>query len=104
MNISLTQSEAGIWDFNLLSHKITYHKSWFEMLGYSELEVNSSLELFNRLIHPDDISGVTKAFNDYIGGKSEKYEVTYRMMTKSGGWKWVLDRGKILEKDRKSVV
>ena len=99
MNISLTQSEAGIWDFNLLSHKITYHKSWFEMLGYSELEVNSSLELFNRLIHPDDISGVTKAFNDYIGGKSEKYEVTYRMMTKSGGWKWVLDRGKILEKD-----
>ena len=99
MNLSLTQSSAGIWDFNMVSRKVTLHSSWYEMLGYGDLELNPSLELFHKLLHPDDMSFVNKAFEDYISRRSEKYEVTYRMMTKSGEWKWVLDRGKIVEKE-----
>ena len=100
MNMTLTQSEAGVWDFNLVSKKLIYHKSWYKMLGYDENETKPSVELLSSLLHPDDKPAVSKAFNDYISGKADKYEITYRLLTNGGNWKWILDRGKIIETDR----
>ena len=32
-----------------------------------------------------------------MDGNTDTYEITYRLKTKSGKWKWVLDKGKIIE-------
>ena len=99
MNLSLSHSDIGIWDLNLVSRKLVYHKSWYKMLGYDERETFPSVELFNRLIHPDDQPKAEKAFSEYISGISGNYEIAYRLLTISGDWKWVLDRGKIVKSD-----
>ena len=41
----------------------------------------------------------TAEINDHVSFKPEGYQVEFRMKTKSGGYLWILSRGKIVERD-----
>jgi PAS domain S-box-containing protein len=34
-----------------------------------------------------------------IAGRKELYEAEYRLLHEDGGWRWVLDRGRVPERD-----
>ena len=56
-------------------------------------------DAWTRLIHPDDYCQTMKAISDHLKGKTAQYEAEYRLLTKSGKWKWMLDRGKVVSRD-----
>ncbi|MDP3150686.1 MAG: PAS domain S-box protein [Ignavibacteria bacterium] len=47
---------------------------------------------FNSLIHPDDKENVVSRINDCVV-KNQPYQTEYRLITKRGEEKWVLDKG-----------
>ena len=49
-------------------------------------------------IHPDDRENTLRANNDCLYNRTASFEVEFRMKTKSGGWKWVLGRGKAVSR------
>ena len=51
------------------------------------------------LIHPHDINNVEHLLKVHFAEQSAFFEATYRIKDTFGRWHWVLDRGKIIEKD-----
>ena len=51
------------------------------------------------MIHPDDKSAVDSAMGGHLNGSRPFYEAEFRLLSKAGDWKWVLSRGKVVERD-----
>ena len=54
--LALLGSEAGLWDWNIETGEVFRSKRWCEMLGYTELEVDSTIGFwkmpYTRMIKP----------------------------------------------------
>lgn len=91
----------GVWDWDLETN--TYYRSrrWKEMLGFREDEIGNSPEAWVDLIHPDDILQSDEELNRHLAGLSPIYSSEHRFRCKDGSYKWILDRGKIIQRDAK---
>ena len=69
------------------------------MLGYTIDEIEPHIETWTHLMHPDDVSRTQAVLNLHLVGQSPAYEAEYRLQHKSGRWVWVLDRGRVLERN-----
>ncbi len=94
--MAIESTGLGLWDQDFLSGKVFRNTNWYEMLGYSANEVNSSLDSWLTLIHPDDLQDVRIAVEEHESGKSEIFSVDHRMKTKDGDYKWIKNWGKII--------
>jgi signal transduction histidine kinase/ActR/RegA family two-component response regulator len=63
------------------------------MIGRPPGFVHADLQEWMSEIHPDDRDALTRALRDATSGSS--YEVSYRLRTGSGDWRWLLVRGRI---------
>lgn len=57
------------------------------VLGYSTHELQNSSDSFSNIIHPDDKETVWNLFTKTISDKNTKYDIDYRLRTKSGEYK-----------------
>jgi PAS domain S-box-containing protein len=88
------------WDMDCSTGKVMCNEQKAIMLGYSPDEFSDAHYTdFTDLLHPDDYERTMQAMRDHLEGKKAKYEVEYRIRTKSGDWKWYYDVGGITERD-----
>ncbi len=93
---ALEGSNTGVWDYSLLDNQVYLSPRWKEIIGYKDDELkNEYNEWFNR-IHPDDVNNVMEKFNAHIKRKTPVYEAEYRLKCKDGNYKWILDRGRVI--------
>ncbi|OOY53789.1 hypothetical protein BOV97_00790 [Solemya velum gill symbiont] len=90
----------GVWDWNPQTDKAMFSRRWNEILGYAENEFTPTGAAVFKAIHPDDVRYVKKGVLEHVrkGGESP-YKREFRMQTRDGDWKWVIARGKVLERD-----
>jgi PAS domain S-box-containing protein len=69
------------------------------MLGYAPGDLDEDLSQWIRLIHPDDLPAVMNSVTDHVEGRIPSFSAEYRILQKSGEWKWVLSRSKVLTYD-----
>lgn len=100
LSLTLETTGLGLWDQNFKTNKIIRNERWAEMLGYKLTEIDSNIEAFNNLIHPDDLPQFKKIIKDHETGKTNSFRVEHRMKTKTGEWKWILNWGKITDRDK----
>lgn len=86
----------GHWDWDLTTGNAWHSERFETMLGYEPGELPYTSQAWSDTIHPDDKKEALKNAQKYIDGESETYDSIFRMMTKSGGWRWIRGRGKIL--------
>ncbi len=89
----------GLWDWNVKTNEVYFSKRWKEMLGFTENEIKASLEEWEKRVHPDDLQEVYKDISKHIEGKSETYQNEHRVLCKNGKYKWILDRGIVVQRD-----
>jgi PAS domain S-box-containing protein len=102
LRLVLEAAELGTWDLDIPSGTSTLNDGYMEMLGYAPGEVApvfSSIQEWTAFLHPDDALGVSLAVEAHLRGETELYESEHRMRHSSGDWIWVLDRGRVLERD-----
>lgn len=90
-------SHDGLWDWNLLTSEVIFSNRWKEMLGYEAHEISGHLSEWQSRVHPDDIGMVLQKLQNHFEHRSENYSTEHRMLCKDGSWKWILDRGKVME-------
>jgi PAS domain S-box-containing protein len=101
LDLALQGADLGMWDWNVQTGEGIINSRWAEMLGYRLGEIGSGVDAWENLIHPDDRPQVRKALEDHLGGATSLYEMEYRLRSKAGAWIWVLDRGRVVERDKK---
>ncbi len=99
LQLALEGSNDGLWDWTVKSDALYFSPKCYEMLGYKPDELLVTAANIINLIYPDDRESVIKTLNTHLEGNTESYEVEYRFPTKSGEWKWLLARGKVVERD-----
>lgn len=97
---ALEISEIGLWEYDLQTKQKIVDKRLVAMLGYQLEEVDLTIKFWNNLIHPDDKERVFTELESYLIGGDEFYNSEYRLRTKQGQWKWILDRGEIAKWDQ----
>lgn len=89
----------GIWDWNPQTDEALFSKRWCEMLGYAEHEFPHTGAAWAEYLHPEDKGFVFQELQAYFSGSQSIYAVEFRMRCKSGAWKWILARGKLIRRD-----
>ncbi len=93
-------ANTGLWDWTLKDNTVAYNDMWFEMLGYPPQNNHGTIDTWRRLVHPDDFSDVYRAIFNHLMGATEWYENQHRLKCGDGTWKWILDRGRVIEWDK----
>ncbi len=96
LTLVLEGTEDGFWDWDLPTGRFDRSERWAAMLGYAVAEIEATFEAGLRLVHPDDRPDYQRFRDRPQPGKSGRYDVEYRMKTKSGEWRWILNRGKVV--------
>jgi len=99
LKLSLWGSGDEMWDWNIVTGKIYRSNIWGILEFPQDGKRNVGSDKTN--IHEHDISRVRDTINDHFDNKAEHFEATYRVKNKDDKWIWVLDRGKIVERDEK---
>ena len=99
LQLALEGANLGLWDWNIATGKVVYDRRWAEMLEYDLADINPHITTWERLVHPDDAAKAQEALGAHLQGNVPHYESEHRLRTKSGTYKWILDRGKIVERD-----
>lgn len=69
------------------------------MLGYKQDEIEPHVRSWEKLVHPEDMPLVMEALQKHLKGETDYYETEHRVRMKIGGWKWILDRGRVISRD-----
>ena len=98
LTLALEGGRLGLWHLDVATGTSLYSDECATMLGYTEGELASVAETWESLMHPDDILAVRVALQDYLCGHSPQYVAEHRLLCKSGDWRWILTRGRAVER------
>jgi len=92
-------SQLGYWDWNIETGEVYRNERWAEMLGYTLEEIQLNVKQWTDLHHPDDKDAAWKSIQDHLDGKTSAHRTEYRMYTKDGQYKWILDQARVVKRD-----
>ncbi len=93
-------TDLGTWQLNVKTGVSVFNERWANIIGYT-LENMPSITLANwpDYLHPDDLEQSNQSLKDHLEGKTEIYESEFRMKHKDGSYVWILDKGKLVNRD-----
>ncbi|MDY0013940.1 MAG: PAS domain-containing protein [Rhodocyclaceae bacterium] len=89
----------GVWDLDLIHGRIYRSPRWFGMLDFPQDENWQPEAAWIAAIHPDDRARTVELLAELRAGATETYTNEYRLRDGNGQWRWVLARGKLMERD-----
>lgn len=99
LELALVGADLGMWDWYPQTNRVSYHALWAAHLEYAPDEVGTHVEFFKEHVHPDDLKDLFARADEHLAGKAPMYESEHRLRTKTGRYKWVLDRGRVVDWD-----
>ncbi len=98
LKLSLWGSGDEMWDWDIETGQI-YRSNIWGSLEFPRDGQRSGSNNQESNIHPNDRARVSNALQLHFDDKTDHFEATYRVKDKQGGWVWILDRAKIVERD-----
>ncbi len=99
---AMEASSDGLWDWNLLTNKIYFSRSYLRMLGYDYEELPGNLDtLRDYFVHPDDLDNMLSEYQNAIDQNQDSLQLQLRMLHRNGSEIWVLSKAKFFEADHK---
>ena len=96
--LTLDATHDGMWDWHIPSGDGVFSPRYYTMLGYEPYEFPQTYAAWRKLVHPQDVRGMERRVKAAIE-KDRDYVAETRLRTKNGDWRWVLSRGKVVERD-----
>ncbi len=98
LRFALEGANDGLWTVNLETDEMGLSPRGCEILGYTANEYDATKMTWDKLVIQEDHPAAAMKMEDYVNGRVDLFEIETRMRMKTGGWKWVLTRGKALER------
>lgn len=92
--LAVQGASVGIWDWAPGDDDQQYWSTKFqELLGYKPGELKSTKQVFMDLVHPDDREPTLLLAEAHLS-KRTKFEIEYRLLHKTDGYRWFLGSGR----------
>ncbi len=97
--LALECAEDGVWDWNTETNEVYFSPRWKAIIGYEDDQLHSEFHEWESRIHPDDRESSRLAIRQHFKGDSETYINEHRLRHKDGSYRWILARGKVVQRD-----
>ncbi len=98
LKLALVGTDDGVFDWDIPSGRVRSNARLTGMLGYMPAEV-PDMAAWTALSHPEDRARVKAVIEAHFRGETPLYRAELRLRAKDGSWRWILDRGKVVERD-----
>jgi len=95
---ALAGAGTSVWEWHVTTDRLGDLDEGTAMLGYARGEIASTQAAWNALMHPDDRAGNDAAYERHARGEAAIYEHEYRIKARDGSWRWMSERGRIVER------
>ncbi|TXE06527.1 PAS domain S-box protein [Gelidibacter salicanalis] len=97
--LALEFSGIGVWEFDAIANQIHFSSGSKNIIGVTDPKFGSHRDAWNDRVHPDDRERYLSDFQNHLRGLVPMYENEHRVRCEDGSYKWIRDRGKIVEWD-----
>ncbi|HEY5960577.1 MAG TPA: response regulator [Polyangiaceae bacterium] len=98
LSYALEATGDGVWDWDIQTGLVNHNTRWFAILGLDEDSLDHQLTEYVTRIHPEDRSRVMAEVQRSLD-TDVPYCCQYRMLRSENTPIWVLDRGRVVERD-----
>ena len=95
--LALDATSEGLWDWNIQTNEVYYNPEWKKIIETDDIV--PSYKTWESRIHPDDKHIALSSLTDHLKGRTKQWISEHRLSLPSGGWKWVLGRGRVISRD-----
>jgi PAS domain S-box-containing protein len=97
MREALLGAGTSVWEWDIGSDHISGIDGSTALLGYRHDEIAPTQAGWSRLIHPEDMPQYEADYERHVRGLVPVYESEYRAMASDGRWRWLSERGRVIE-------
>lgn len=97
--LALEGASFGVWDLDPRAEQVHYSPPWKARLGLAPVDAPDSTTFWRQRVHPDDLAPMLGALRAHIDGDTAAYEMQFRLRGGGAGWRSVLSRGRVVERD-----
>jgi PAS domain S-box-containing protein len=80
-----------LWDWDVAGAAVWWSEAMRTVFGHTEFP--STIDAWQRLVHPDDADWVRRSLDQFLESHHETWSGEYRFRRADGSYAWVLDRG-----------
>ena len=93
-------TRVGTWEWEVQTGVILVNARWAEILGYQLADLAPlDIQTWIDLTEPADLKRSLALLEAHFRGELDGYECELRMRHRDGHWVWVLDQGRVMERD-----
>jgi PAS domain S-box-containing protein len=104
LDMALTASNTGLWDWHPQKDLHYHSDQYFRQLGYTQRDFQGVRNPLLKMMHPEDVPLFEKGLEKYTSGRSDEYKQEFRLRARDGSYRWILSRGRVLQRDSKGKI
>ncbi len=99
LRLALLATDTGLWEWHVGRGVVYLGENWTRLLGLAPGRLDGAGLLAESLIHPEDLAGAREQLARHLDESTPHYEAEYRLRNGAGEWRWIHDRGRVVERD-----
>ncbi|MDD3837052.1 MAG: ATP-binding protein [Phenylobacterium sp.] len=99
VSVALEAAGDGLLEYDLRNGAFYGDRNWLAIFGYAPGELKMPLLRLSDFVHADDIERLRESYAEHLAGGTPHTTCEVRMRCRDGGYKWVLTRGRVVERD-----
>ncbi|MGD1914352.1 MAG: PAS domain-containing protein [Rivularia sp. (in: cyanobacteria)] len=103
LRIALEAAHMGIWDWNIVTDKVTWSDTIKALFGEASLSFEDTYESFVNFVHPQDRDLRNRAVQNAISEGGE-YNIEYRVVLPDGSIRWLASQGLVFRNSKGRAV
>jgi PAS domain S-box-containing protein len=91
-------AEFGLWELDVESGEGRWFSNWCDVEDIDPCEGPEHVRRWDERVHPEDLAQAPVLCGSLYSNARESYEAEYRVRTRSGEWRWILERARVAER------
>jgi hypothetical protein len=96
---AVENARFGIWDLDPRLETVHYSPQWKMHLGFPRIHAADSTSFWRCRVHPEDVDTMLGALRAHLDGHSASYTMRFRLRSNGSGYRTMLSRGRVVERD-----
>ena len=95
LQLALKNAKAGLWDWDLKTHRITWSPENCELFGIEQNIKHIHYRDWEHILHPVDLDATNAEVEKVLSGESKEFGTEFRIIHPQRGIRWILSIGDV---------